>query len=439
MRIGLVTYEYPPQPGLGGVGTYMFRLAGALGRAGHDVHVIAGPSNIPAVEQFNVSLHRISAQHVLRSRHKVLHWLYWRGLARLMTWLHPTIWHWIKWDFASREAIERLDAAHPLDLIDVPEHAANGWMAGMIHRWPIVMRIHCPWDLFVRINRFAFNPLNRLLAYLERKTAAQAPDCITVPSRAMLEKIRHSWQPRREPRIVPNFMDVPEMAAPLPQEDEVRNIVCIGRIEPLKGQDILVKAFAMIARKHTGARLQLIGPDRWPGGIGFGRLLAKLVPDAEIRDRIELRGMLPLEEIPVALRGARMCVIPSRGFESFSFAALEAMAHGRPVVATRIGALPELIQHEINGLLVPAEDPSSVATAMDRLLSDRGMSETFGLAGHAIARAKYDTSRVLPQILAAYEDAGDYFYQVRAAGGERTAQQWRRAMKAAANAGTSCA
>src|SRR5437016_952609 len=65
MRIALVSYEYPPQQGLGGVGSYMFRLAGALGQAGHEVHVIAGPSTFEPVDQPNVRLHRISAQHVL--------------------------------------------------------------------------------------------------------------------------------------------------------------------------------------------------------------------------------------------------------------------------------------------------------------------------------------------------------------------------------------
>ena len=49
MRIGLISYEYPPQQGLGGVGTYFFRLAGALGHAGHDVHVVTGPSDRPPV------------------------------------------------------------------------------------------------------------------------------------------------------------------------------------------------------------------------------------------------------------------------------------------------------------------------------------------------------------------------------------------------------
>jgi hypothetical protein len=72
-----------------------------------------------------------------------------------------------------------------------------------------------------------------------------------------------------------------------------------------------------------------------------------------------------------------------------------------------------------------------LASAMDRLLEDRGASEDFGVAGHGLARERYHTPRVLPRIMAAYEDGSDYFYQVRAAGAEGTARQWRRALEAA--------
>ena len=67
---------------------------------------------------------------------------------------------------------------------------------------------------------------------------------------------------------------------------------------------------------------------------------------------------------------------------------------------------------------------------MDRLLADREASEDFALTAHTRARQHYDTPRVLPRILAAYEDASDYYYQVKAAGTPRTADQWRRAAEA---------
>src|SRR3954463_2583628 len=78
MRIGLVSYEYPPQRGLGGVGTYTFRLAGALGRAGHQVVVLAGPTEDVDTPQPNVTLHRIPARYEPALNFRGLRFLYWR-------------------------------------------------------------------------------------------------------------------------------------------------------------------------------------------------------------------------------------------------------------------------------------------------------------------------------------------------------------------------
>jgi len=431
MRIGLVSYEYPPQQGLGGVGTYMFRLAGALGRAGHEVHVIAGPSDRSPVPQPNVRLHRIPAKFEIRTNNTALRWLYWQGLARFMAWMHPLIWHWIKWDLASHQAIQEIDAIHRLDLIEAPEHAANGWMAGTIHRWPIVLRMHCPWELFVRINRFPFNPMNRVLAMLERRTARCYADAVTVPSQAMKNVVTKSWELRRPPVVFPNFMDIPETLHPLPPENGKPHIVCIGRIEPLKGQDTLARAFSMIAPKYPGARLVIIGPDRWPGKHRFSELLPKIVPDSEIRSRIDLPGAVPLENVSNMLRAARVAVISSRGFESFSYAALESLAAARPVIATATGALPEIVEHEQTGLIVPAADPRSMATAMDRLLSDRSYSEQLAAAGFESARQRCHTPRVMPHILQTYEEATNFYSHVQSARSERTALHWREAIEEA--------
>ena len=428
MRIGLVSYEYPPQQGLGGVGTYMFRLADALGRAGHEVHVIAGPSDRSPVPQPNVQLHRIPARFEIRTKNAAVNWLYWRGLARVMAWMHPLIWHWIKWDLASYEALRAIDAATPLDLVECPEHAANGWMAGKLHRWPIVMRMHCPWELFVRINRFPFNPMNGVLSSLERRAARTYADAVTVPSQAMREIVCKSWQLRRTPVVFPNFMEIPERQAPLPDEGGPQYILCVGRIEPLKGQDTLARAFALMARKHPNARLVIVGPDRWPGKHRFSELLPQIVPDAEIRARIDLPGAVPLEKVAQMLRAARLAVISSRGFESFSYAALESLAAGRPVIATDIGALPELIQDGRTGFTVPAANPVAMAAAMDRALSDRRECERLAAAGFALARERCHTPRVLPQILGVYEDATDFYSHVKAAQSERTAVNWRVAI-----------
>ena len=131
------------------------------------------------------------------------------------------------------------------------------------------------------------------------------------------------------------------------------------------------------------------------------------------------------------LRQARVAVISSCGFESFSYAALESLAAGRPVIATATGALPEIIEHEKTGLIVPSADPRSMALAMERLLDDRTYSEQLGATGFESARQRCDTPRVLPQILQTYEEGTNFYSHVQAARSERTALQWRSAIEAA--------
>jgi glycogen synthase len=410
MRIGLVSYEYPPQAGLGGVGTYMFRLASALGRAGHEVHVICGPATGETAALPNVIVHRVEATYDLRHPSRLVRFAFWKLLAGPLARANPTVWHWLRWVLASHEAIDRISRQFPFDVVEAPEHAAAGWMAGEIHRWPILLRLHCPWELFVRINRIPFDLTHRLLAHLERRTVARYADAITAPSHAMRKEVERSWTLRRPVRVIPNFMDVPADAAPLPPDEGPQRIVCTGRMEPLKGQDTLARAFAIVAHKHPRAELHLVGPDQWPEGQSFAQLLVKLVPDERVRARIHLPGPRPLEEVGQRLREARLACVSSVGFESFSYSACEAMAAARPVVVSDVGALPELIEHERCGLVVPPRDPHPLASAIDRLLSDRELSDSLRLAAHARAKERYDAPVVLPQIIAAYHEARDYYW-----------------------------
>ncbi len=416
MRLGLVSYEYPPQRGLGGVGTYTFRLAGALGRAGHEVIVLAGPSEGAEFDQPNVTVHRLPARYDPPVNLRSIKFLYWRFFARLMNSANPLVWHWLRWDLASSAALMEIHRATPLDVIEAPEHAANGLFSGIGGNWPMVLRIHGPWDLFFGINRNDGAALNNLLANLE-KQSPQYAQVTTVPSRSMGNFIMQRWHLPQRPLVIPNFMDVPPYRPPLPDESEPQRIVCAGRLERFKGQDVLVKAFALIARKHPRAELLLIGPDQWSKKQKFTDLIARLVPDESIRARIELRGPQPLVSTQDALRSAAIAVIPSTGFESFSFSTLEAMAAGRPTVVSRIGAMPELLDYGRCGNIFTPGDANGLAQALDRLLEDRELRETFAACAHQRARDVYDTDAVLPEFVSTYELARERFApaQTRAA------------------------
>jgi glycosyltransferase involved in cell wall biosynthesis len=408
MRIGLISYEYPPQSGFGGVGTYVYRLAGGLAKAGHEVIVLSGPTDAPAEwPQPNVTLHRVQAWWD-PPRIPGLRWLWWRGVAQFMERHHKTVWHWLKWNLASPAALLRIHQSSPLDVLEAPEHAANGLMVGRLRRWPLVIRMHGPWDLFFGINRTTGAGMNRVLTYLERRSCDYA-DVLTAPSRTMAAFMADRWRLGRVPMAIPNFMDVPAEPAPLPPADGPLRIVCAGRLERFKGQDTLVKAFARIASRHTAAELVLIGPDQWSNGTTFGQWIDRWVPEDSIRRRITLTGAWPLPRVQDALRSAAIAVVCSSGFESFSFSTLEAMAHARPIVGSRVGAVPELLDNGRCGLTAAPGNVPQFADALEMLLTDRSLCERLGKTAHERARRCYDTAAVIPAFVDAFETARKTF------------------------------
>ena len=410
MRIGLVSYEYPPQSGFGGVGTYTFRLAGALGRAGYEVVVLAGPSEGAEVQQSNVTIHRIPARYEPSLDLRAFRFLYWRIFARMMDKAHPLVWHWMRWNMASPDALAEIHRRTPLDVIEAPEHAANGLFVGRTRRWPMVVRIHGPWDLFFGINKTDGTAMNRMLAYLERKSTTCA-QVVTTPSRTMSVFIREKWRLARTPEVVPNFMDVPAEPAALPDADGSQRIVVAGRLERFKGQDVLVKAFARIALKHPRAELVIVGPDQWSTRESFAAVVDRLVPDADVRRRVILTGALPLAGVQEELRRAAVAVVCSSGFESFSFSTLEAMAAARPIVGSRVGAIPELLDAGRCGLLAAPSNPAQFADCLDRLLGDGQLRQRLSICAHDRARRRYDTDVAIPMMVRQYERAREIFYR----------------------------
>ncbi|HYE20034.1 MAG TPA: glycosyltransferase family 4 protein [Tepidisphaeraceae bacterium] len=413
MRIGLVTYEYPPQPGLGGVGTYAFRLAGALAGAGHEVVVLAGPASGPEIPLENVTVHRLAARYEPSLGFSAFRWVYWQVLSRMMEKAHPIVWHWMRWNLASADALLDIHRKTPLDVIEAPEHAANGLFAGRLRKWPTVVRIHGPWDLFFGINRTEGTAMNRMLTSLERKSTNYA-QVVTTPSHTMSAFMHAKWGMRHAPRVVPNFMDVPELPAPLPDPAGPQRIVVAGRIERFKGQDVLVKAFARIADKHPRAELHVIGPDQWSAKESFASVVDQLVPDADARRRVVLTGPVTLTQVQEELRNAAAAVVCSSGFESFSFSTLEAMAAARPIVGSRVGAIPELLDSGNCGLLAAPGNVAQFADGLDAILSDRALAQRLASAAHDRARRRYDTAVAIPQMVRAFKHAREIFHGVEA-------------------------
>ena len=159
--------------------------------------------------------------------------------------------------------------------------------------------------------------------------------------------------------------------------------VFAGRLVREKGVDVLLSAFADVAKRLPAARLVLVGdgPER--------PVLEKQVRDLGIAERVEVTGRLSPEETQGRLAGAWIQAVPSRWPEPFGMVATEAMMRGAAVVASDIGGLPEIVEHGRTGLLVPPGDARACAAALLRLLQDREEADRMGHEGRALAVAKF--------------------------------------------------
>ena len=134
--------------------------------------------------------------------------------------------------------------------------------------------------------------------------------------------------------------------------------VCAGRLSREKGLDVAVHAVARLVQAGVPARLRIVGD-------GPARAaLEALVADLELTGEVELVGRVPHAEAAVEIDRAWAVVVPSVWDEPYGNVALEAIAVGVPVVASRAGGLPEIVAHGTSGLLVPRGDPDALAEAL---------------------------------------------------------------------------
>jgi len=203
------------------------------------------------------------------------------------------------------------------------------------------------------------------------RRALLAADVVVAQGASLAERLRQLGVAEKRLRIIHNGVRLPaEGPAPLPREP---SILAMGSLAQKKGFDILLRAFSLVRERMPEARLTIVGdgPER--------PRLAQLASSFGVADAVTFPGVVTGEEKEALLSRARVFVCSSRR-EPFANANLEAMAVGRPIVATRVGGNVEMVEHEVSGLLVEPEDPEGLAKAILRLLEDEKRAEIMGRA-----------------------------------------------------------
>lgn len=181
-------------------------------------------------------------------------------------------------------------------------------------------------------------------------------------------------------------------------------LLFVGRIDPVKGLEFLLDGYAALRATWTDGsppRLVIVGGDLTPAGLGddLARIHAQAAAKG-IADGITFAGSQPHERLPEYYNAADLVVVPSR-YESFGLVAVEGMACGTPVVASRVGGLPYTVEDGINGFLMPYGAVDQLAAASAHVLRDPALWAH--LSAGAIATAqRFGWEQVTERILALY-------------------------------------
>jgi glycosyltransferase involved in cell wall biosynthesis len=188
----------------------------------------------------------------------------------------------------------------------------------------------------------------------------------------------------RRTTVVHNGVREPQGDVVPAPEAGTTHLVVVGRLATRKGQDLAIRAAAVVVQAGHDVHLTLVG-DSYPGYEDVSEGYRALAVELGLEQRVSFVGFTDPHPY---VRAADVVLVPSR-VEPFGLVAVEGMLHGRPVVAAAVGGLPEIIDDGRTGLLVRPEDPSALASAILRLLDDPGAARRLATAGQADARARF--------------------------------------------------
>ena len=170
----------------------------------------------------------------------------------------------------------------------------------------------------------------------------------------------------------------------------------LGRLDKLKGQDILLRSAPEVIEQHPHV-LFLVAGDETAGEHGYKEYLLELCRSLEIERYVKF---IPFtEDVPQLMAALDVFVLPSFS-ETFGLIVVEAMAMGRPIIATNAGGLPEIIVNGKTGLLIKPKDANAVARAIHRILTDAALRSSLSHSARREAFKKYDFEHCVDSLLA---------------------------------------
>jgi glycogen(starch) synthase len=353
-------------PSIGGLEVFSTRLLTALRECGHQILVVTARADrdLPDVDEYQgIPIHRFDFLDFLSTR----------DLARI---------------FEIRRQVAALKRSFPPDIV----HAKMPSMAPttLFHletadapAAPMLVTLQGA------LNAAAACPETLHGALVRRANWVTAVSAATLAgARALVPEIADRSS------VIYNSLDAPPLF-PSPPSREAPRVLCVGRLTREKGFDLALAAFAALSPRFPEACLIMAGDG------AERRALEATAAQLGLADRVRFVGWVEPERVPDLMNTASVVVVPSRE-EAFGIVALEAAAMARPVVATRVGGLPEVVVHGQTGLLVEPENPDVLGGALAWLLEHPAVAVSMGNAARRRAIRDFRLESAVDAYVALY-------------------------------------
>src|SRR5262249_32308189 len=215
-------------------------------------------------------------------------------------------------------------------------------------------------------------------------------------SRSLESILRLHAQPTGRCEVLPRGVDQTRFF-PSSQLSADPRVLFVGDILKAKGVFDLLSAWVQVKHAYPNASLTVAGPDRTKEL--FSRAMLSLGVDSSIT----LTGLLPPPAVADLMRQSRLLCLPSHR-EGTPNCVMEALSCGLPVVATRVGGIPDIVEHEKTGLLIDKGDIEGLAASLVTLLRDPSRCARMGQAAHAFARAHLDARKTTSRLVELYDE-----------------------------------
>jgi glycosyltransferase involved in cell wall biosynthesis len=400
MHVGYLTIESPYETAKGGgIAAYLRAMIPELVQAGHRVTIITNA---------NEDHERTDgAVRVVNVRLPNWHW-YVGKLPFVGNPLGLPL-RQVEWSLSFARAAARVVANDPLDVVESTEAGALFLARRPIA--PLIVRLHGSDYVFRKYAGQPLPPGTRWNHRLEQSAWRRAA-ALTTPSRFHAEEVAAglNWNSKRV-NVIPNPIAPDVLAEALRQGADIQAgqptplVLYTGRMAPVKGITPFLDAIQLV-RANADVRFVLAGPWQMadsPEKLGLSRAngMGDSLPPSAVAG-VAWLGHVAWQDLIAWYRRAALLVMPSY-YETFGISCLEAMAFGLPVVATRAGGLPEIVEDGVTGVLVPPGDSRALAGAILELLRNPEARYRMGQAGRERVLERFTAGEVVRQTLRVYE------------------------------------